>query len=124
MYIFEIDNDSDAHTVAKFLRYMDTKRAEGKLQNELILAHGCYKGQMATSYIVTDGDFHKFIKGSKWVERQESFLHVDQVDMVATLIYNDNEEHEVLGQFVATSKQDAMDQEAWTYWSGFFWVCK
>jgi hypothetical protein len=74
--IFSIDNVSDLHTMATFTRFLDTKRAMGKLVGSVTLCVGSYKGELEPSFMMNEVDFNKFIRGSDWIKNQESFLHV------------------------------------------------
>ena len=74
--IFSIDNVSDLHTMATFTRFLDTKRAMGKLVGSVTLCVGSYKGKMEQSFMMDQVDFNKFIRGTYWIDDQESVLHV------------------------------------------------
>jgi hypothetical protein len=74
--IFSIDNVSDLHTMATFTRFLDTKRAMGKLVGSVTLCVGSYKGELEPSFMMNEVDFNKFIRGTDWITDQESILNV------------------------------------------------
>jgi hypothetical protein len=67
---------SDLHTMATFTRFLDTKRAMGKLVGSVTLCVGSYKGELEPSFMMNEVDFNKFIRGTDWITDQESILNV------------------------------------------------
>ena len=116
--IFAIDNDSDLHTVSKFMRHIDTQKAMGKMQGTMKPCIGSYKGKLEQSYIVSQEDFDKHVKPSGYVDKQESFLVIEDGHRGVTygkLVYSNNDADQPLGVMRATPKDKALACEAWTY---------
>lgn len=74
--LFAIDKSHDIHQQAKFLRYVDTLRAMGKLVGGVSQCIGSYNGTLERSYMMRLVDFDKHVRHSGFVTLQESFLHV------------------------------------------------
>ena len=55
--IFAIDNNTDTHTVAKFMRHIDTKRALGAMKGRMVQAIGYWEGILEPSYIMRKDDY-------------------------------------------------------------------
>jgi len=110
--IFAIDNDNDTHTVAKFMRHVDTLRAMGKIDSVVQLV-GCYKGQLERSYMIRADQFEHvrdYIKG------QESILRVPgDVRQPCVLEYLVGGERVSLGPMRQVPASEALQAEAWTY---------
>lgn len=123
--IFAIDNDADLHTNAKFLRYVDERQAMGKMKGKMKLCIGSYMGVMERSYIVRWDDFVEHIAESGYVDNQESILVLRDGyygKVYATLKYNDHGypmedglSDLFLGILKAVDKDEAMDNDGWTY---------
>jgi hypothetical protein len=116
--IFSIDDVSDVHTQAKFLRHIDTLRSMGKMQGKVVPCIGMYKGELEPSYLVSAEDFFEFIAvPDGYVSGQESFLQIDvghRGQQVASLLYLDTG-LTTLGRIKSVSKDVAMSHDAWTY---------
>jgi hypothetical protein len=120
--IFSIDNVHDLHSLSKFLHYMDVQRAMQRMQGEMKLCVGSYKGVLEQSFIMTELDFALFIQGSEYVQNQESVLLVEDGhhgEMYASLYYMSkgecDGEHVSLGLLKSVDKSVALAQDAWTY---------
>lgn len=72
--VFSIDKGSDLHTLAKFLRHVDTQQAMGKLMGPVQLAIGSWQGVLEHSFIMLSEDFKRHIKGSGYVSSQDCVL--------------------------------------------------
>jgi hypothetical protein len=118
--IFAIDNDTDAHVVAKFLRHVDTKRAMMQMQ-PVELCVGCYKGALERSYMVLAKDFHHV---ADFVKNQESILRVPgDTRQPCVLEYLEGGSVVPLGPMRRVSASEALVQDAWTYYEGSYYVC-
>jgi len=110
--IFAIDNDTDTHVVAKFMRHVDTLRAMDKIDPVVQLV-GCYKGQLERSYMMRADQFdyvRDYIKG------QESILRVPgDVRQPCVLEFVSSGERVGLGPMREVSAAEAAQIEAWTY---------
>lgn len=120
--IFSIDNVHDLHTLSKFLHYMDVQRAMQRMQGEMKLCIGAYKGVLEQSFIMTEHDFGAFIEAGEHVQNQESVLLVvdgHHGEMYASLWYLDRGlrygDHASLGLLKSVDKSVALAQDAWTY---------
>ena len=76
--VFAIDKNYDAHTVSKFMRYMDTQRAMGRA-DPVVQCIGAWTDEegetyLEPSYMVSTCDFDKHVKDSGYVDDQVCFL--------------------------------------------------
>ena len=76
--IFSIDSANDLHTLAKFTRRLDEKRALGKLHGNVVMCVGSYKGQLEYSFLMLTRDYFDFVHTSGYVGNQESVLRVSE----------------------------------------------
>jgi hypothetical protein len=118
--IFAIDNDMDAHTNAKFLRHVDTKRAMMEM-HPMELCIGCYKGQLERSYMILAKDFHHVLD---FIQNQESIMRVPgDTRQDCVLEFVESGETVPLGPMRRVSAAIAMLHDAWTYHNGEYYVC-
>ncbi|AFM54606.1 hypothetical protein P12053L_01 [Celeribacter phage P12053L] len=116
--IFAIDNDNDLHTVAKFMRHVDTQQALDRMKGTLKHCIGSYNGELETSYIMTFEDFEQHVKKSGYIDNQESILMFEKGHRgvtYGTLVYSGSAKDVPLGVMHAVSKDEAMLCDAWTY---------
>ena len=76
--IFSIDHAHDLHTMAKFLRLMDTHEVMQRAKGNCKLMIGSYRGKLEYSFITLTEDFETFIKESGYVDGQESMLQMSE----------------------------------------------
>jgi hypothetical protein len=113
--IFSIDNGYDLHTVAKFMRNIDTARAIGDLNSSFIQCIGSYKGKLENSFILDESDYKRFVEEKGFTLGQETVLVVPgNTRQNCTLLYNDCSYIE-LGPMRKFTKEEALKLEAWTY---------
>ena len=125
--IFSIDNVASLHTVATFTRFLDTKRAMGKLADSVTMCVGSYFGELEPSFMMSRADFFEFIRGTDWVADQQSVLHVPgDVRQPCTLEYQDSGHIETLGRMREISYNLAKSIESWTYVqaTGKYFTCE
>ena len=123
--VFAIDNDDDLHTNAKFLRYVDQRRAMQEMDGTMKLCIGSYLGKVERSYIVSFSDFVHHIMDSGYVDNQESIMVLRDGyygKVYATLKYNnygyameDGSGDMFLGILKPVDKDEAMANYGWTY---------
>lgn len=79
--LFSIDNWHDVHTLAKFLRHMDTQRASSKMTSNMKMLIGGYEGKLELSFIIGDDDYFMHVHKSGYVDNQKEIIGVynDQV---------------------------------------------
>jgi len=116
--IFSVDNVQDVRTLAQFSHHLDMKRAMQKTKDSVKTCIGSYKGVMEQSFIMSRGDFDLVVRGTKWVENQESILHIE--DGNAGKVYGELEfladgSRQYLGQVSEVSQDEAMQHDGWTY---------
>ena len=118
--IFAIDNDDDVHTVAKFMRHVDTLRAMNTIEPVEMLV-GCYKGKLERSYMMRSDQFDHV---SDYVKYQESFLLVPG-DTRQPCVLDYRGKREPVGTMRQVSAKDALQSDAWTYseTKGKYFVC-
>lgn len=112
--IFSIDNVSDLHTKAKFLRYVDTLRAMNYLKGTMKLCIGSYNGILEDSFIIRGDDFERYIRSSGYLDNQESLLHVRGKGMVCVFEYLVGG-LDPAGRLVQVNASEAMTKSGWTY---------
>ena len=120
--IFSIDNVHEVHTLAKFTHTVDVHRVMQRMQGDMKICVGAYKGVLESSFIMTERDFATFIEGSEHVLNQESVLLVEdghKGNTYASLHYLSrgvrDGEHVDLGLLKSVDKSVALMQDAWTY---------
>ena len=119
--IFSIDEVNDVHTLAKFLRHIDTQKALGKMEGAMRILMGSYKGVMEQSFICTEGDFNNHVAPMGFTTNQESVLRLYETSngrtaprSFATLVFPDDDT-ESLGEFKEVTRELAMSLDGWTY---------
>ena len=113
--IFAIDNNTDTHTVAKFLRYLDTVRAMRKMNGTVTHCIGCWEGILEPSYMMDQVDYDAHVKDSGFVDKQVCVLHVPgDTRQPCTLVYPDGK-HESVGPMREVSASEALQAMGWTY---------
>ena len=113
--IFSIDNVSDTHALAKFLRHIETQSAMQKMRGKMVHCVGCYKGTLEASFILTQDDFDNHVKPHGFVDNQESILIcADDTRQPCFLLYGNGETYRV-GIMQEINARDAMRLDAWTY---------
>lgn len=114
---FAIDNNSDLHTVSKFTRFLDTKRAQGALCGGVEICTGYWEGFLETSYIMTEQDYMNHVVPSGYAREQACVLvipsEVKQPCHLATA--TDLKFIEGVGVMREVSKDVALTLGAWTY---------
>jgi len=120
--IFSIDDAHDMHTLSKFLHSMDVHKAMQRMQGDMKLCVGSYKGVLEQSFILTERDFGAFVEGGEFVQCQESVLLIEDGhygEVYASLQYLSvgmrDGEHVSLGLLKSVDKSVALEQDAWTY---------
>lgn len=125
--VFAIDKPQDVHTQAKFLRYVDTLRAMGKLVGSVTQCIGSYQGVLERSYMMLMVDFDKHVRNSGFVSDQESFLHVPgDTRQPCVLEYQSSGVRVGLSPMASVNKEKALAGTSWTYSEqrGIFYVCE
>ncbi len=113
--IFSIDNASDMHTLAKFTRYIDTKKMLDKMSGNCIPCIGMYKGVMEYSFLCNYEDYVDFIANSGYVDNQESVLEIGPTRKRKAHIWYSNGAKAYVGWMSEVSYEVAMKSEHWTY---------
>jgi len=113
--IFAIDNNTDTHTVAKFLHYLDTVRAMRKMNGTVTHCVGMWEGILEPSYMMDQTDFDAHVKDSGFVDSQDCVLHVPgDTRQPCSLVYPDGKQESV-GPMREVSASEAMQSVGWTY---------
>jgi hypothetical protein len=116
--IFSVDNVQDVRTLAQFSHHLDMKRAMQKTKDSVKTCIGSYKGVMEQSFIMSRDDFDLVVRGTKWVENQESILHIEDGHggvVYGALEYLATGTTEHLGVVREASQVEAMQHDGWTY---------
>ena len=123
--IFSIDNVTDTHTLAKFLRHFDTQVALSKTKGYLQSCIGSYNGKLEQSFICLRDDYLDYVEPYGAVRNQECVLWID-LDDCYMCDPEMNEEPIFIGELKEVSKKKAMKSEGWTYRPDMdvYWVVK
>lgn len=123
--IFSIDNVTDTHTLAKFLRHFDTQIAMSKTKGYLKPCIGSYKGKLEQSFVCRTDDYLDFVEPYGAVDNQECVLWIDSDDCFLC-DPEMSEEPTYLGELKEVSKKKAMKSEGWTYRPDMdiYWIIK
>ena len=73
--VFAIDNNTDTHVVAKFLRHVDTLRAMGTIA-PIVQCIGNWENVLEVSYMMDLKDFDKHVLSYGFTREQECILVV------------------------------------------------
>ena len=113
--IFAIDNNTNTHTVAKFMRYLDTVRAMRKMNGTVTHCIGYWEGTLEPSYMMDQTDFDVHVKDSGFVDGQDCVLHVPgDTRQPCTIVEPNGTQHSV-GPMREVTASEAMKAAAWTY---------
>lgn len=115
--LFSIDNVADTHTLAKFLRHMDTQIVMGKTEGLLVQCIGSYKGKLELSFILNEKDYIDHVLPLEFTKGQECVLQIvsDYVWMATSFDYDYNCPREWLGHMKQVSKKKALKSDGFTY---------
>jgi len=114
--IFAIDNNTDFHTVAKFMRHIDTARAMDTLKGGVVMATGYWEGELEASYIMDEVDYRKLVEPLGFTKDQACILHVPaDTRQPCTLEYGEGLPNKTVGAMREVSKGEALEGNAWTY---------
>jgi hypothetical protein len=115
--IFAIDDNATTYAVAKFMRHIDTARAMGTLKGPFVQCIGMYDGVLEPSYMMDERDYLKLVAPMRFVNKQESVLHVPgDTRQPCTLVYSDNPEPPFnVGPMREVTALEAFGLVAWTY---------
>ncbi len=126
--LFSIDNVTNTHTLAKFLRHMDTQIVMGKTQGYLVQCVGSYKGKMEASFILNEKDYVDHVLPLEFTNKQESVLYLDGDDGWLATSYDPflGEATDILGYMEQVSKKKALKSDGFTYRPDLnaYWVAK
>jgi len=113
--LFAIDNNTDTHTVAKFMRHMDTARSMGTLKGSFVQCIGSWEGVLEASYLMDEKDYRFLVESLGFTENQVCIMHVPgDTRQPCSLEYADKTV-ETMGPLDRVSKDFAMTQKGWTY---------
>ena len=113
--IFAIDNNTDTHTVSKFLRYIDTIRAMHRINGPVVHCIGCWEGILEPSYMMDQIDYDNFVKRSGYVDAQECVMHVPgDTRQPCSLVYPNGVTHSI-GVMREVPADEALQATGWTY---------
>ena len=122
--IFAIDNDTNVHTVAKFMRHIDTARAMNTMKGAFIPCIGCYDGELESSYMMDERDYRRLVSTTDYTKEQDCILHVPaDTRQPCTLEYRDNTRR-TIGAMRKVTPAEALQLTAWTYVieTGMYWT--
>ncbi len=112
--IFAIDNNTDVHVVAKFMRHMDTCRAMSTLKGSFVQCIGMYNGILEPAYMMDETDYRQLVASTDYVVLQDCILLVPQdVRQPCTLEFPDHKFG--IGPMREVLPSTAMRSSSWTY---------
>lgn len=111
--LFSIDNVTDTHTLAKFLRHFDTQVAMGKTKGYLIQCIGSYEGNIELSFICNKKDYVDYVVPFGVVRGQDCVIEIKGEDCY--LSDNDLIFASYMGVIKQVTKKKAMKSDGWTY---------
>jgi hypothetical protein len=113
--LFAIDDNTDLHTVAKFMRHIDTARAMGTLKGSFVQCIGSWEGVLEASYLMDEKDYRFLVETLDFTKGQTCIMHVPgDTRQPCTLEYADKTV-ETTGPMKRVTKDYAMTQKGWTY---------
>ena len=112
--LFAIDNNTDTHVVAKFMRHIDTQKAMGKMSADMIHCIGFWEGALEPSYLLDTVDYERFVKAFGFVDEQECVLRVAG-DTRQPCTIDDGKSVVSAGPMQEVTAYEAMRLDAWTY---------
>lgn len=129
--IFSIDNENNPMAMNVFMNHIAEVRRVFNTSN-LTPCMGSYKGQKENAFIWHVSDFDRYLRGTAYIQNQESVLHVASGNkMEAYLEYLGSDigsgpYTEPAGQMHQVCKEEAMQSEAYTYRPdlNLYWVAK
>jgi len=113
--IFAIDNNTDTHTVAKFMRHIDTKRALGTMKGRMVQAIGYWEGILEPSYIMRKDDYLAFAQG--YTKGQDAVMVAPSDNRQPAYLMNSTmTDYQVtLNPIREVSAEDAKSAQGWTF---------
>lgn len=127
--IFSIDNADDTHQMAKFLRYVDTLNAEGRLYAPVTLCIGKWGDELEPSFMMYYSDFEKYVVPSGYVDGQACWIKVPgdvrQPCSVVWSLFVLPTDPTDLGPMREVTAEEALQSEGFTYVisTGRYFVC-
>ena len=113
--IFAIDNNTDTHTVAKFMRHIDTARAMNTLKGSFVQCIGYWNGILEDSYMMDRRDYDRLVAPLGFTKEQDCILSVPADTRQPCALEFPNDKPLVVGRMVEVSNEEAKTLEAWTY---------
>ena len=111
--VFSIDHYHQLHNLAKFLRHMDTKRAEGKLRGKFSILQGSWQGVPELSFECEAEDYADFVIPYGVMKDQQATLLVYPSGIVFEVSKNNASRY--LGVWTEVSQLETKMAEGYTY---------
>lgn len=124
--LFSIDNVTNTHTLAKFLRHMDTQIVLCKTEGYLVQCIGYYKGRMETSFILNEKDYVDHVLPLEFTEDQECVFWTTGPEALTYSCPFDLDGGDLIGVLKQTTKKKALKSDGFTYRPDLnaYWVIK
>jgi hypothetical protein len=114
--IFSIDNHTDWHTSAKFMRYVDEITAMNKVKGNFIQCVGSWENTIEPSFICRTDDFLNYLLPSGYLDNQSCVLQVSECNkQYAQLLSIPDLVPHYIGSLKCVPKEEALKHSAWTY---------
>ncbi len=121
--IFSIDNATNTHALAKFLRHWDTQEAMQKTKGRLIPMVGKWRGALEYSFLCLEEDFKNHIEAFGYTKGQEAIWKVGSDKRMPVENYYDGS---FVGYLQEVSPESAFKAEGFSYRPDLdtYWVLK
>ena len=113
--IFAIDNDTNVHTVAKFMRHIDTARAMNTMKGAFIPCIGCYDGELESSYMMDERDYRRIVEPLGFTADQDCIMHVPAHPRQPCTLEYPTGGTQSIGAMREVTALEALGLTAWTY---------
>lgn len=125
--IFTIDFENNPHRMNIFQNYIAEEKRAGRMQGNCIPMLGKYKGQKEHCFIIGKDDYLRCISGTRYIEGQESILHVASGNKMEVHIeYLADGRTEGLGCMHSVCREEALQAEAYSHRPDLnrYWIAK
>jgi hypothetical protein len=123
--LFTIDFENNPQRMNVFINFL--RQCEKTSEGYFVAAIGCYRGKRENAFICKQSDFNRFIRGTVYMNGQESVLHVASGNkQEAHLEYLADGRRESLGSMHQVTMGEALASDGWTYRPDLdmYWVAR
>lgn len=114
--IFSIDNPTNWHQMAKFMRYIDSLNALQKLKGNVIQCIGFGQNKLEHSFLCLTEDFNTYVAPTSYVDNQSCVLQIpsdrNAESVIVDLLKGTTTSIGVMQQIF---KKEVVNHSNWTY---------